>query len=436
MIVTVVSQAAQVSQPVPTPQPSQSAPAEPSQPARRGRSRRTVTTKFKGFDSDEDTPMNMNSVAEEPAVVQGRFVVESQSQSLFVTQDPNMEIHRAPSEQPETQTRSSRKRNSPPVNYEPDEPEDILQDTLEDMAPTATKFKKRRLADEAARRKRGESIPPPLASKDKPVIKPEPIKKAKKEIDVVEVARKKRKEADELARAEREVLESKLDGMDIEAIRNLTIVEEMPIRTREPQQRATRADESDRWDDRWNGRKNFKKFRHRGEVGPRRDLGRVIVPLEEAKKKDYGIGDDYWLHEESAPKTKKDKSKNRDTQDTQTQSQTSRPKNRASTLAAEMLVRESTEDALDDEIHANVPPSSDVEIIDSPPPAPVSRLTSLSKKLADKSNMVSNVQPRNKRAAETTLSKPAPAKKARQAAVVQDSDDSDDGLKFRFRKKK
>lgn len=306
---------------------------------------------------------------------------------------------------------------------------------MEDMAPTASKFKKRRLADEAARRQRGESTPPPPAPKEKPVIKPEPIKKAKKEIDVVEVARKQREEAEELARAEREILESKLDGMDIEAIRNLTIVEEMTIRPREPQQRATRADESDRWDDRWNGRKNFKKFRHRGEVG-RRDMGRVIVPLEEAKKKDYGIGDDYWLHQESLPKKKKDKdrSKTRDTQDIQ--SQASRPKNRASTLAAESLVRESTEDALDDEIHDNVPPSSDVEIVDPPAPAAVSKSkpASRAKKLVDKSNTVSNVPPRSKRAAETTLSKPAPAKRARQAAV-QDSD-SDDELKFRFRKKK
>ncbi|KAJ4395656.1 hypothetical protein N0V85_006476 [Neurospora sp. IMI 360204] len=60
-----------------------------------------------------------------------------------------------------------------------------------------------------------------------------------------------------------------------------------------------------RWDPRWNDRKNFKKFRKQkpgdnGGLGsavdeqPRRPL---IITLEEVKPKEYGIGDDYWLED-------------------------------------------------------------------------------------------------------------------------------------------
>ncbi|KAK3347987.1 hypothetical protein B0H65DRAFT_161611 [Neurospora tetraspora] len=58
-----------------------------------------------------------------------------------------------------------------------------------------------------------------------------------------------------------------------------------------------------RWDPRWNDRKNFKKFRKQkpGDSGvgsavdeqPRRPL----ITLEEVKPKEYGIGDDYWLED-------------------------------------------------------------------------------------------------------------------------------------------
>jgi hypothetical protein len=74
-------------------------------------------------------------------------------------------------------------------------------------------------------------------------------------------------------------------------LKNLAIVEEMEIPVRTP---PTRVEEtSDRWEAQWNGRKNFKKFRRKGE--PRsRTVQTVIVPLEEVTRKDFGIGDHYW----------------------------------------------------------------------------------------------------------------------------------------------
>jgi nijmegen breakage syndrome protein 1 len=375
----------------------------------------------------------MNSIPENMAV-NAPTVVELQSQSLFVTQDPDMDIDRAPSLQLETQTRSTKKRNSPPVNYDSDNDADIM----EEMAPAATAWKRRRLADETARRRGSESRPLPPVPKETPAPKVQPVKKVEKEVDVVDVARKQREQAEELARTEREALEVELEGMDIEAIRNLVIVEEMEVRRSDPPQRPIRADESDRWDDRWNGKKNFKRFRHRGAVGGRREPGRVIIPLEEAKKKEYGIGDDYWLQGDSYNRKKKDKGRSRDTQDfTQTGSQPSRSKSHAPTTAAEILAREATDNLLDVGIHVNSLSSLDVDVVEAPPKTASTSRSLKSQKLVDKSSKSSNLLPRNKRPASTTLAEPTPVKKAKLAAVeIGESDDSDDELKFRFRKRK
>jgi nijmegen breakage syndrome protein 1 len=367
-------------------------------------------------------------------VVDNPPAVESQSQGLFVTQDPEMEVYRAPSPLLETQTWSSRKRPSPPADYDLDSEKDIM----EEVAPAATALKKRRLAE---RRERGESTTPPPAPppEQKPVPKARPVKKAKKEIDVMAVARQQREEAEEMARAEREALRESLGDIDIEGIRDLAIVEEMEVVRPNRPVRVARADESDRWDDRWNGRKNFKKFRRRGAEDGRRQLGRVIVPLEEAKKKDYGIGDDYWLESENRSQSRKNKGRSRgNTQDvSQIESQSSRPKNWASTRAAEILAGDMDEELMDAEIG---PVSSQKEVVAplakaKAAVAPRSQKSQKSQKLVDKTNETQNLSPKKKRPAPTTLTKPAPAKKVRAVAVIQDSDDSEDETKFRFRKR-
>lgn len=394
--------------------------------ARRGRSRRTVTTKFRGFDSDDDTPMDDDSVPGNMNMNHSQ-AAESQSQSLFVTQDPQMELDPGPSQQPQSSINGKRK--SPPVNYDLDDEE---EDIIEQIAPAATALRRQRLADDAARRRRGESTPPPPVAKKETTQKMlPPKKKPKQEVDVLEVARLQREKAEEDALAQREERRAQLDGIDIEAIRDLAIVEEVDISRPAPPIRSSRADESDRWDDAWNGRKNFKMFRRRGGENGRRPLDRIIVPLEEAKKKDYGIGDDYWLEGDNHSKKKKGRGK-RDTQDaSQMESQPSRPRNTASTRAAEMLAKEE----LDDDVLAN-DLSSDMESDEIPlrKAAPkASSRSQKSQKLADKTNASQNVSPK-KRPAPTRLTKPAPAKKLKAAPIeVHDSEDSDDEFKFRFR---
>lgn len=391
-----------------------------------------MTTRFKGFDDDDENkfsaPVNLNSIPEYTTVDQPP-AEESQSQGLFVSQDPEMVIDQEEPQPEATQTRSGRKRITPPMDYE-EEDEDIM----EQLAPAAAALKKRRLADDAERHRRGESTPPAQVIEEKPIPKPEPPK-IKKEVDILEVARRQREKAEELAKAEREALEKAMDGMDIEAIRNLAIVEEMEVTRPPPPVRAAHADESDRWDDRWNGRKNFKKFRRRGEEGGSvRSFHRVIVPLEEVKKKDFGIGDDYWL--EGDAERKKKKGKSRETPDTSQSQSQARAKDRATTRATEILASEAEEE-MAQEVEAHEL-SSDLEVLEQPPKSVTSAVSQRSQTLVDKTSTPQSVSTGTKRPAPTNLTKPAPAKKARQTALTrkEESDDSDDELKFRFRKRR
>lgn len=397
-----------------------------------------MRTDFKGFD-EEFTGAKLGSVPQSMEV-DSTAAVESQSQGLFVSQDSRVDRENS---QPADTQRNGRKRDTPPMDYEDS------QDIMDDVAPAAQAFKKRKFAEEAARRQRGESIPLP-AIQPKAAVKPKPKgRDSKKEIDVQEVLAKRQAEeaekaAEELARSEREALQETLDGMSIEDIRNLAIIEEMPVTRKAPPPRtAVHADESDRWDERWNGRKNFKKFRRRGADPNDRRITRVIVPLEEAKKKDFGIGDEYWLERDpdSPSQRKKKKGKGRETQETRTQSQARpQPQSRVNEQGRIAASEDDDVSALpNNEEDTRMVASSDVEIV-TPPPKPADRSSQRGSKLADKTNESQNLptQRVSKRVAATALSKAAPAKKAKPAPVVEASDDDsdEDGLKFRFARRK
>jgi nijmegen breakage syndrome protein 1 len=421
----VSSQTIQSYIPAPTPAPIEMAPPETG---RRGRSRRTARTQFKGFDDDFSGPVNFDSVPESMEVDKS-FAAEPESQSLFVSQTSEMAMDREASNPPETQTRATRKRRAPSSIIEE-------EDIMDQIAPTAAAQKRRRLADEAARRRRGESPPPAPIFQKKKTPPPEPApKKAKKEIDVLEHARQQREKAEALEKAERETLQEQLQGTEIEKMRDLAIIEEVEVKRRAPRSRAVPADESERWDEKWNGRKNYKKFRRQGAApGNARDNIKVIVQLEEVKQKDFGIGDDYWDTGDSQRKSKKkDKGKGKETQSqdiSQVQvSQGKNTKSRAAARAAQILASEAEEEM--DRIN-DIPSSSDVEIVDPPPKAP--------EKLKDKTSTSQNVPPTtsNKRAAAMTLAKPAPAKKLKQTVMkrqASEEDSDDDELKFRFKKR-
>ncbi|TID22718.1 DNA damage response protein RcaA [Venturia nashicola] len=300
------SNAAQSSQPAP-PTESRSARGEsvpqetpkieaPSSIRRRGH-RQITQSRFKGFD-DFETPQfpvtqTIPEVDEDEPMADATEREPVQAPSVRSTPQPQI---------------NSRKRATTPAEDE--------DDMLDRLLPGQAARKRRRLGRDGSAQPEDKSAAIPA---------PKVVRKPKKEpkIDVLEVAKSRREAEEEAARRDAESLKEAMEGIDIQGPANLVDCEEMEIkpRSKPPQTRTGvgHRDEGDRWDEKWNGRKNFKKFRKRGELPAMRGH-RLLVPLEEAKKKDFGIGEEYWLESNSKQKKKSI----RESQATRTQSQTVR----------------------------------------------------------------------------------------------------------------
>ncbi|UNI23205.1 hypothetical protein JDV02_009037 [Purpureocillium takamizusanense] len=391
-------------------------------PPRRGRARGPIKRRFAGFDDDADMdvdePSSVRSAAEQPRT-------GTDEGGLFVSQ----EAYASQSQPDSVANASPRKRRGSPL------PEDDLMDG---MAPAVARFKRQRLehADAFA-----SASPEPSAAADAASASSR-AKKAKnpKELDVLAHAARHREEEEARARREKEDLANLPDDADLAEIRRLQIVEEMPVRQSSASAVATRDQDiaSGRWNPKWNGMKNFKKFRRRGEEQGRQPT-RVIISLAQVKNKEFGVGDNYWLEDEGSQRNKK----------------TTQP---SATTASH--------------------PSASTSTPSMPPPAPPTRASQRKKNTGfvisdssdaeeDEENLAANQdtapsgtgstrisatqsQQRNTRSQGTTQSqgkRPArdspvtaeqPAKRSRAAppprkpVEVPDSDDSDDELKFRF----
>lgn len=428
----------------------------PPVPVPRGR-RRAAVSKFKGFDDDDDDDVSFapSSMAAQdlmdtdpppaPSIEpesQGLFVSQAQSQGMFVTQesqqplvlsdhehvDAVVERMNSPTPSP-GRGRNSRKRAAP-----------IESESFMDMiAPAAAQAKKRKIADDRRRRRTGTASPPPKLVL--PPKAPEPVaEKPKKRVvikpvdeDFMEKARSKRQILDDQAREEREALEQGLEDMDISEIRRKVQIGSMAIgRSTLPPQPASRADESERWDDNWNGRKNFKKFKRRG--GENLPAHRkILLRVTEAVKRDFGIGDEYWLDDEKDRKKKKGK-------DSQSQSQPSRNRSRA----ASKLARASEDLSSDDDLlEAGIMKPADIKksvAIAKIQANQAKQAKSQSTLMDTFSKSQSSSTAGTKRPASSALTKEAPAKKAKKTVLrveTEDEEDSDeDGLAFKYSKKK
>lgn len=137
------------------------------------------------------------------------------------------------------------------------------------------------------RKRRNTSVQPPL----------EPPKVKKQKLSVIEAARQRREAEDEAVskgnQDEPVSLQNIAQNMGVESLQKLAIVEEMEVPVRERQ--TPIESDSNRWDKRWNGRKNYKKFRRKGDGnGLQYRTQPVIVPLEEFNKKDFGTSNIYY----------------------------------------------------------------------------------------------------------------------------------------------
>lgn len=340
-----------------------------------------------------------------------------------------MEVDSQESE-PVTQTNTSRKRPAPPLD---DENEDEL---IDQMLPAAAAMKRRKIEEQEEARQNGIS-PEASFGKSQPKTKAEKRKKPKKEVNIQEVVRERREAEEDAVRRDEASLKETLDGLNVEDIKNLAVVEEMklPERLNQKLQPQVNGISSNRWDGAWNGRKNFKKFRRRGEDAQARRGQSVIVPLEEVKKKDFGIGEEYWLKSDKSKKKPKDKGKEkqRTTQDTQSQPYTS--------------TRSHNDEEEEEEDH--MPPEliiSDDEYPDTVDVNTPRRTRHMDRIAQSQGNEEPSSGSGIKRSKLASGKRPAPplsqnharppAKKQKILGVVEEESDSEDELKFRFRKRK
>lgn len=245
-------------------------------------------SRFRGFvkdDSDDDMQDTMTDLSPPPAYapVAPAPPEPPQEDGLFVSQEAEAE---EPAEVTHGTVSSHRKRPAPVPQYEAEE-------LMDEYAPNAARIKRRRV-------EAGGNTNVHQASEPGPKAVPKKAKK-EKEVDYRELAARNRAEAEKRAAAERAALTAIPEDFDPADIRRLRIEEPMEVRQAAPLVRSRDNDVADgRWDPAWNGRTNFKKFRQRGAVNPARPPQRIILGLEEAKKRPNGFGDEYWLDEDSS----------------------------------------------------------------------------------------------------------------------------------------
>ena len=389
------------------------APAQPEvskSAARRTRARGNITSRFKGFGADDDDDVTIPTSSGpapvdshmESALQSGRSQRYSNGASLA---DPAMDIDSQNQENGEHEATNSRKRPASALEV-------LDQDEMMDnLLPAATAMKRRRIEEAESSLQHGVSREPSIETSQN-MNKKDKTRHQPKEVNIKDVLRDQR-EKEEAARRDEEGLHDTLEGMSIEEMKKLAVIESMEVPDRSEIRRREHDGPTDsRWDERWNGRKNFKKFRRRGDGIQARRGQSVIVPLEEAKRKDYGIGDDYWLDGEKTKNKRKEKERA-----TQSQSQ-----NQRYATSKSEVVDVSSELAVDGDL-----PSS----IDLAAPRTTRRQEQTQQ--MDESSGRSQAVNRKRPAASQTDGGTA---KKQKTFAVQDSDsDSEDELKFRFKKK-
>lgn len=284
---------------------------------------------------------------------------------------------------------------------------------VDKLFPAAGAMKRRKLEEQHEARRKG-VVPIRSTSQSQGLAQPEKPSREKKEINIQEVVRERREAEDKAARLDEESLRETTNGMNIGEMKSLAVVEEMELRERQamPQRNGTL---DARWNEKWNGRKNFKKFRRQGETEQARRGQTVIVPLEEVRKKDFGIGDEYWLESEKSKNKRKEKG-----QSTQSQSQNEE----VSSTAKRRNIEASCERTSDADDPA-------VENVEAPR---ITRVMNTEQRVTNKPQA-----PTRKRGASTAIRRPPPKKQRTPAVRDSDNDsdtDSEDGLKFRFKKKR
>jgi hypothetical protein len=231
----------------------------PSKPSKSQKFRFTqAKSRFKGFDDFDDGAVPAIAEAPDDSIMEEPEVV--------------------PAEEPEPEPVQTTRRNKRPA--------DLAMDAL---LPAAAAVKRRRV--QSGQVQEDEPRQEVVEAKPSRVFRKKTIRATKDDnADIMDAARAMREHEQEQARLDEELNGQPLEQEEVRRIREQIVVGELPIRIPLAAENANA-----RWDDQWNGRPNFKKFRRKGGDGaqPLR-AHRVIVRLEEAKKRDLTLGAVRW----------------------------------------------------------------------------------------------------------------------------------------------
>ncbi|KAF2867991.1 DNA damage response protein RcaA [Massariosphaeria phaeospora] len=269
----------------PSPEPAKSNPRK--RPMRRGQ----TTSRFTGFD-DYEPPPKARKIEEDASM-------EDVQESIVTTN-----LHNG------SQPRSTAGTQADPDSQRQIEESVETADQIEQFIPAAAAARRRRAVTRAA----SASVEPEARAAtrktkargaEKAPQSQKPKMKDPKDINVREQTRLRVKEQEEKIKADEESLREALEGVDIAEIRDLVRIEEMKVKPHENRPDQRTGAHSERWNDEWNGRKNFKKFRRRGaERGPQAQ--KVLVTLEETpQKKGFGVNS-FFLEDTETTQSKED----------------------------------------------------------------------------------------------------------------------------------
>ena len=295
--------------------------------------REAVKSFFKGFDSVVDHSQFDGDEISQVSDSQGGHTqingVRAFSSKVLQTTVTNGTQHQAgsnifrdndsPISRPATQAPPSSKRPAPQEEEDDSAAEEQMRDKL---LPAQRAMKRRRLEEEREARRKG--LPIPTLEEPSPAPETEAQKRKKpppkKPVNLKDAIRDTRAAEESRRRRPEDEPQNDLDDRDVEEMRNLAIVEEMPIvpRTNVPARSQGPAHTSDRWDERWNGRQNFKKFRRRGPGAPAHRGGSgIMIQLEEVQRRNFGIGEAYWQGAEARKEKKKVRERDREVEESQ-----------------------------------------------------------------------------------------------------------------------
>lgn len=239
------------------------------------------------------------------------------------SQVEDSEPEAVPAPTPKAQAQSRKRRRSPsPVRAE------VPGAGMDDLLPAVNAMKKQRREFEEDLRRQGE----PLQKSTTITAAPKP---PRKELDVRDaVKRQREREKQQKQHAGPDDSEEEAvppPDPDDKAPADLAIVEhmEMPIRHRPARARGANPEDDSRWDPRWNGLKNFKKFRPQEKGAVRRPdhASKIIVQLVPMATKKSGIGEEYWdktAEERERQKKEKRRKEKRRAQESLSQNQGAR----------------------------------------------------------------------------------------------------------------